>query len=889
MSRLTLAALVMGTVSVVVIGVSALYGLHPKSLRAADDVALVGIALSVIALMPQAAKFFRWSMQPSGPGDTACTPEQVEQARESLANELRKQWKEEIEIRQLHDPHALTVHWRFTELPVVDYPELIFAPERLASGEVNLSFGTDSAGIGALAAEFRKLVRRRLVILGDAGMGKTTLAMLLMRELLKPSKGEVHEEPEPEPEPVPVLLTLSGWHTGNNLHKWLARRLGETYPKLLAISQDVPGELVKQGHVLPVLDGLDELPPQLRPHVLGQVKAHDDPIILTCRTSEYQAAVTGPEGKVLTGAAAIEPVPLEAGDIAAYLRHCLQRPWPDGWPELFTTLTTRPDHPVSQALSTPLNVWLLRKTYIDAYIDKTEKIRGARSPAVLLDSSHYRTSDIITKHLLDRLVPTLFDAAARPPERDTKYPFQPRKAWEPEDASRWLAFVARHVQSQGGQDLAWWQLNRSLADYRQNFMARVRSKTGLPYRFTFGLGLGLVTLLGTYATSGVHHVGFVRPLVSLPAFGILFALAFRRETITKNAGEAIEGIASLETVPGYADFSSLFPGLRSRLKFGVQILGPTFRVGFVTGLGGGLLGALMGALAWWANTDLSGWVNAPHYGYTGGIVTWLLTGLVVGFIGWFAGSILSMVMNLATYFATSPPTDDQPQTPALILQRDLQLTKIRWLTVGLPFGLAAGALLAVLTLPYGLIKAVALALILALLIGAVWGLLWVRDRPSLWYFVTVRILRPDQQVPKHLMAFLDDAYRLGILRQVGAVYQFRHIRLTDYFASPTRKSLAARHRAAVTQARTGDRAAAMAALEELLDTQRQVLGPDHPDTLATRYSIAWWRARTGDRAAAMGAFEELLGDQLRVLGRDHPHTIATHRVIQYWRNRRTTM
>jgi hypothetical protein len=32
------------------------------------------------------------------------------------------------------------------------------------------------------------------------------------------------------------------------------------------------------------------------------------------------------------------------------------------------------------------------------------------------------------------------------------------------------------------------------------------------------------------------------------------------------------------------------------------------------------------------------------------------------------------------------------------------------------------------------------------------------------------------------MDFLDDAYHKGVLRQVGARYEFRHARLEEYFA-----------------------------------------------------------------------------------------------------------
>jgi hypothetical protein len=37
-------------------------------------------------------------------------------------------------------------------------------------------------------------------------------------------------------------------------------------------------------------------------------------------------------------------------------------------------------------------------------------------------------------------------------------------------------------------------------------------------------------------------------------------------------------------------------------------------------------------------------------------------------------------------------------------------------------------------------------------------------------------------VPYRLLEFLDDAHKLGILRQVGARYQFRHARVQDHLA-----------------------------------------------------------------------------------------------------------
>ena len=60
---------------------------------------------------------------------------------------------------------------------------------------------------------------------------------------------------------------------------------------------------------------------------------------------------------------------------------------------------------------------------------------------------------------------------------------------------------------------------------------------------------------------------------------------------------------------------------------------------------------------------------------------------------------------------------------------------------------------------------------------------------SLWLGV-------QRRLPFHSIGFLDDAYRLGLLRIVGPVYQFRHAALQDHLAPPTETeplSMAANH------------------------------------------------------------------------------------------------
>ncbi|MFB7475203.1 hypothetical protein [Kitasatospora sp. NPDC056184] len=77
-------------------------------------------------------------------------------------------------------------------------------------------------------------------------------------------------------------------------------------------------------------------------------------------------------------------------------------------------------------------------------------------------------------------------------------------------------------------------------------------------------------------------------------------------------------------------------------------------------------------------------------------------------------------------------------------------------------------------LRFGLLTAFGAGLGAALSLSA-WGQWTVFAR--LWLPLTGRL-------PRAAMDFLEDAHRRGVLRQVGAVYQFRHARLQQHFARP---------------------------------------------------------------------------------------------------------
>ncbi len=100
------------------------------------------------------------------------------------------------------------------------------------------------------------------------------------------------------------------------------------------------------------------------------------------------------------------------------------------------------------------------------------------------------------------------------------------------------------------------------------------------------------------------------------------------------------------------------------------------------------------------------------------------------------------------------------------------------LTAGLVAGLATG-------LATGLVAGNALQFVVlgVAVVTGLWG--WANMFQTAWpsYMLTAGWLAFHHHLPWSLMSFLSDAHRRGVLRQAGAVYQFRHIELQHRLAN----------------------------------------------------------------------------------------------------------
>ena len=377
------------------------------------------------------------------------------------------------------------------------------------------------------------------------------------------------------------------------------------------------------------------------------------------------------------------------------------------WSPVLAALETGTAATLTQLVSRPLGLWLVRSVHIDGRLD----------PAPLIDDTH-PTADALQAHLFDELIPAAI--RSRPPAAAD--PLRPDRSYHPEDVRRWLGYLARQMTDAGTRDWRWWHLPR-------------HTLAASLVRPVFGLvgGLGYELLRGL--VFGLPY-GLVGGLVA----GLAVGLGFK-----------------LTAEPKHADMR-----LRGR---GGELGKRLAAVGLKYGLLGGLLGGLVFGLPF-----------GLAYGLAGGLPYGLVGGLAVGItVGLGFGLAAGLAVGLVE-FASSPSVAQRASSPMASLRGDRTLSIVRAVTVGLVVGLAV-------ELAEGLTKGLTKGLTLVLIVGLIVGLTawltagaWVAFRiASLW-------LAGRRRLPLRLMGFLQDAYRLGLLRIVGSSYQFRHAELQDHLA-----------------------------------------------------------------------------------------------------------
>ena len=132
---------------------------------------------------------------------------------------------------------------------------------------------------------------RRVVILGDAGAGKTTLVRRFAMEMASRSASEDGDRPQL----VPIYIQLRN-EGRRSLEDTIRRRASALVE--FGNSAEATARLLESGQIIALLDGVDEVTDEERSDCIHEIQEFANAylnvrIMLTCRFSAYQQALAG--------------------------------------------------------------------------------------------------------------------------------------------------------------------------------------------------------------------------------------------------------------------------------------------------------------------------------------------------------------------------------------------------------------------------------------------------------------------------------------------------------------------------------------------------------------------------------------------------------------------
>jgi len=608
--------------------------------------------------------------------------------------------------------------------------------------------GSEHGTLRNVAGYYRSLDRGRMVVLGEAGAGKTVLATQLVIDLIDElPEGELQPGKRP---PVPVWFTLASVDLGEAESlarvsgKELADRLDRQMAAQISAAYQIPRstaeELIRDHWVLPVLDGLDEMDapgPEgsgpVRSRAAAVVRALNDgtgkrPVVLVCRREAYgqlaQSPSVGREDPVLQDARQIVLQFLDARAICDYLtwRFPGERPGDlaPRWHKVQDTLlaSEMPGHDdgLAAALSSPWRLFLAATAYQDENSNPDELIQ--------------QTADDVGEYLLSQLIPALTSQTARP---DGGH-------YQPGEVRTWLGTLARHLeQSSNDPNLRW-----SPTDLRLEQLWPIGGRKTVRRLSTLASAILLGALLAVPGLVWVHAHGRWYPDTRTSWIGLIGSIA------------GIAFAANRFAVAPALTLSRL--DLRLVFRVGRRKLAAWLAAWLAFGLAVGLTGGLAFGVAFGLAGGLTG-------GLGGGVAGGLAFGPAFGMAGDFSlATQPTTVMLQNLYFAVLAGLAFGPAF-------GLAAALAAWLAVGLGIGLAGG-------LAFGRAFGLAAGMGAGMAVGMALGLaIWIR------YLIGCWLARRKGLLPRRVGRFFNWACRAGLLRMSGTAAQFRHRELQAWLMS----------------------------------------------------------------------------------------------------------
>jgi GTPase SAR1 family protein len=392
----------------------------------------------------------------------------------------------------------------------------------------------------------------KLLILGNPGAGKTTTLLDLAKELLN----RATDQPD---YPIPVLFNLSSFQDNKQLiEDWLLAELQLKY----GVANSLGQAWRDRRQLLPLLDGLDELPPDCQERCVKAINQwlqsdHSPVNIVVCsRTEEYNIY---PTKLNLSGAICLEA--LTTAQIQNYLTQANRA-------DLWQTISH--DTVLLDLVQTPLLLSMIVIAYDELSLEQWQTLTTTQERLGQLLDAYIR-------QMLHRTILSQTYGEKIPPTSS--------------QTQRWLVWLAQQLR-EGSQD-------EFLIESMQPSLLKTKSQNwsycliaGLCFGLCFGLVFGLIVGLFFGLIVGLIiglmiglNVG-LNTIEPVEAFDLKFSCFARKTFFQKLVDGLINGLL-FGLLFGLLD--GVIDGLIDGLIVGL-VVGPT--VGLVDGLLFGLIGGL---------------------------------------------------------------------------------------------------------------------------------------------------------------------------------------------------------------------------------------------------------------------------------------------------------
>jgi hypothetical protein len=308
------------------------------------------------------------------------------QNRERLLKRVRSFWIEGVLNQSLHHTTLLT-------LQLNEQPEAVANPWKLVLQEANLP--SQPLPAGTRISQVYDHADGELLILGDPGIGKTTLLLELTRDLLVRAENDSSH-------PIPVFFNLSSWAEKRQpLTLWLVEELRTKYQ----VPHKVAQEWVDANQLVLLLDGLDEVTPEFYSACINAINAYRQEhgivsVVVSSRYAEYQEQTAQ---VVLHTAVVVQP--LTAQQIDAYLSsasgqlegvrvalaHDRELQELATTPLMLNILMLAYQGQSVESPTTPISSEEWRQLVFEQYVKRMFSRREGKSPYTLEETKHWLT------------------------------------------------------------------------------------------------------------------------------------------------------------------------------------------------------------------------------------------------------------------------------------------------------------------------------------------------------------------------------------------------------------------------------------------------------------------------------------------------------------------